>query len=292
MNLLDFFIENEKLRSEWAEDLNTEDPSKLLRSSNKKVWWRCEKGHSWQTQVISRTMNGSGCPYCSGRKAIPGETDLATKYPDIARQWDYEKNGGIDPQNVTAGSTKKAWWRCEKGHSWQVTVNNRTKSGSDCPYCVGKRAIPGETDLVTKHPDIASQWDYEKNGDLDPQNVTAGSHKKVWWRCEKGHSWQTMVYSRAAGGNGCPYCSGYNAIPGKTDLATLRPDIACQWDYEKNPDIVPQNVAARSRKKVWWRCEKGHSWQVEVYIRTHNGRDCPVCSEKGRGAKKLHKDSP
>ena len=220
MNLLDFFIENEKLRSEWAEDLNTEDPSKLQRNSREKVWWRCEKGHSWQTQVISRTMNGSSCPYCSGRKAIPGETDLATKHPDIARQ-----------------------------------------------------------------------WDYEKNGDLDPQNITPGSAKKVWWSCEKGHSWQAMVYSRATGGNGCPYCSGYNVIPGKTDLATLRPDIARQWDYEKNLDIVPQNVAVRSRRKVWWRCEKGHSWQVEVYIRTHNGRGCPVCSGEGRGAKKLHKDS-
>ena len=224
-------------------------------------------------------MNGSGCPYCAGKLAIPGETDLVTKHPDIARQWDYEKNGDLNPRNVMACSTKKVWWRCEKGHSWQVKVNSRTSSGSSCPYCAGKRAVPGETDLATKHPNIARQWDYEKNGDLDPRNVMAGSTKRIWWRCEEGHSWQTTVNARTQNGTGCPYCSGYKAIPGKTDLATHRPDIARQWDYENNTDIAPQDVAVRSRRKVWWRCDKGHSWQSEVYFRTYHGGGCPHCAE-------------
>ena len=208
MNLLDVFNENEKLRSEWAEDLNTEHPSTLQRGSHKKVWWRCDKGHEWQAMVYARTQNGTSCPYCSGRNAIPGETDLITKYPDIARQWDYEKNGDLDPRNVTAGSNKKVWWRCDKGHSWQVMVNSRTQSGSGCPYCSGYMAIPGENDLVTLRPDIANQWDYENNIDITPQNVTVGSKRKVWWRCAKGHSWQAVVFVRTTIGTGCPVCAG------------------------------------------------------------------------------------
>ena len=48
---------------------------------------------------------------------------------------------------------------------------------------------------------------YEKNGNLRPENITAGSGKNVWWKCAKGHEWVARISSRKAG-NGCPYCVG------------------------------------------------------------------------------------
>lgn len=141
MTLQDFFSENAKLSAEWAADLNTDLPSDLLPSSHKKVWWRCEKGHEWQAMVFSRTQNGTNCPYCSGHKVIPGETDLISLRPDIAKQWDYEQNCDVDPQSVTAFSHKKVWWRCEKGHSWQAMVFSRTRNGTGCPVCAGRKQV-------------------------------------------------------------------------------------------------------------------------------------------------------
>ena len=38
--------------------------------------------------------------------------------------------------------------------------------------------------------DLLSQWDKERNAPLTPKDISYGSKQKVWWRCEKGHSWQ------------------------------------------------------------------------------------------------------
>jgi hypothetical protein len=99
------------------------------------------------------------------------------------------------------------WWKCDKGHEWQATLNNRSK-GSGCPYCAGKYAIIGESDLVTVNPKLAGEWNCEKNGDLKPEDFMVGSNKKVWWKCSKGHEWQATIKNRNKG-SGCPYCSGH-----------------------------------------------------------------------------------
>ena len=74
---------------------------------------------------------------------------LADQYPKIAQEWYYEKNAPLTPGEVTPGSNKLLWWKCALGHSWQATVNNRTRKGSGCPYCSGREAISGENDLET-----------------------------------------------------------------------------------------------------------------------------------------------
>ena len=71
----------------------------------------------WRAAVFSRAQNHSGCPVCTGRQTLPGENDLEALYPDLAAQWDEAKNGALRPSDVTAGSNRRVWWRCEKGHS-------------------------------------------------------------------------------------------------------------------------------------------------------------------------------
>ena len=42
-------------------------------------------------------------------------------------------------------------------------------------------------------PELAKEWDFEKNKpDLTPDKVTVGSNRSVWWRCDKGHSWEAL----------------------------------------------------------------------------------------------------
>ena len=59
-------------------------------------------------------------------------------------------------------------------------------------------------------------------------------------------------------------------------IANNKLTLLNEWDREKNEDITPQNVAFKSRKKVWWRCKEGHKWQATVYNRA-NGTGCPYC---------------
>ena len=56
---------------------------------------------------------------------------------------------------------------------------------------------------------MAAEWDPDLNGALTPQMVTAGSHKKAWWRCPENHVWKAVVYSRTGPKHcGCPVCAG------------------------------------------------------------------------------------
>lgn len=138
---------------------------------------------------------------------INGVNDLATLRPDLATEWCDEKNGDLKPSDVTPHSNKRVWWKCNKGHEWQVRIGSRTRQGSGCPYCSGRQAIKGTNDLETTNPELAKEWNAEKNNDLSPFDVKAGSGKKVWWVCEKGHEWQARVRDRVRDNNGCPYCA-------------------------------------------------------------------------------------
>ena len=129
---------------------------------------------------------------------IKGKTDLKTRFPEVAAQWDDEKNEGTGPEDVQPASMKKVWWRCPKGHSWRAAVYART-AGNGCPYCAGNTLDRGVNDLLTVAPEIAGQWDAEKNGILGPQDVTAGNRRKAWWICPRGHSWEASVASRVSG---------------------------------------------------------------------------------------------
>lgn len=192
----------------------------------------------------------------------------------LLQEWDQEANGEITPKTISYGSGKKAWWRCEKGHTWQAVVNSRS-SGSGCPVCAGKVALNGETDLATELPELAHQWHPVKNAPLTPSQVTRGSHRVVWWCCEKGHEWRAAVKARVEG-NGCPVCAGRMLLTGQNDLAALYPRLAAQWHPLKNGALRPDLVLASTARRVWWRCEKGHEWQARVKDRI-NGTGCPIC---------------
>lgn len=197
---------------------------------------------------------------------------------DLLKEWHPTQNGNLTPHDVTYGSRRKIWWRCGQGHEWEAAVYCRTGGGSRCPYCAGKRTYPRGNDLASQYPELAAQWHPTKNGELTPEMVTTGSHKAVWWICEKGHEWQAIVKSRTEG-CGCPVCANRAVIPGINDLKTMFPNLAKQWHPTKNGKLTPQDVVPGTLRKVWWQCEKGHEWKAAIASRV-NSAGCPVCAGK------------
>lgn len=195
--------------------------------------------------------------------------------PDLSKEWDYVNNMDLTPDVVFSGSHKKVWWIDKYGHSWQSTVSDRA-SGSGCPICSGKQVLPGFNDLATINPLISEEWDYEKNKPLTPKDVTAGSGKKVWWKCPLGHSYDDTINHRASGRK-CSICSGRRIVSGINDLQTTNPELAVEWDYEKNYPLMVEQCSKGSQKKVWWKCKFGHTWQATPANRS-KGKGCPVCS--------------
>ena len=123
-----------------------------------------------------------------------------------------------------------------------------------------------EKKYVIDNAKLMAEWNWGKNNELnfDPAQLTLGSNKKVWWKCNKGHEWQATIASRNSG-NGCPYCSGRYIIKGKNDLQTVNPTLSNEWNYIKNGNLTPADVMSNSGQKVWWKCSKGHEWQAKIY---------------------------
>ena len=134
--------------------------------------------------------------------------------------------------------------------------------------------------MLTVNPTLAKEWNYEKNGNLKPENFTEKSGQKVWWKCDKGHEWQSRIADRNRG-RGCPYCSGRYTIKGENDLQTVNPVLAKEWNYEKNNGLTPTDVLPIRHKKVWWICRQGHKWQALINNRD-KGRGCPECAKQKR----------
>jgi len=410
---------NPPIASEWNFDKNGENrPEHYCLHSGKKVWWKCKEGHEWQATIDSRTrQKGNGCPYCAGQRVIRGKNDLVTMAPDLAEQWNYEKNGNLLPEDVCVSSGKKVWWKCSYGHEWCVSPNSRYTSKTGCskcsselrtsypeqaiffylkelydnvhsryklkngmeldvyieeiktgieydgivyhssaeairrahrknvfcekngirlirvkevkeiPFekekdCIYRKVGKGSSDLdttikslfsmldydletvynkITVDTDrdatlilsqymnkeklenvpesIYTEWDYEKNGDLSPNMMNRSSHKKVWWKCSKGHSWQaTMQHRTNKNATGCPFCSNQKVLKGYNDLQTIYPGLAKQWAWEMNENS-PTEYTSKSYHKVWWKCEKGHVWEAAINKRVY-GRGCPICAGK------------
>ena len=281
---------DDTLLSQWHPTKNGElTPKDVSHGSNRKVWWICEKGHEWEAMVNSRTNRRTGCPVCARDRFQT--IDLATSDPEIAKQWHPTKNGDLQPTDVTRWADTKVWWVCEKGHEWEGMVYCRIASGCGCPICTMKRLQLGVNDLATTNPEIAKQWHPDKNGALQPTEVTSSSHKKVWWICEKKHEWEAAIKHRTRQGTGCPICKNRIVVEGINDLTTTHPEIAKEWHPTKNGDLQPTGVARGTNKKVWWICEKGHAWEVNICTRTFVGTGCPVCQrpkKRSRMAKSLY----
>ena len=205
------------------------------------------------------------------------EKQYVSDNAQLMAEWDWEKNNtlGFAPNEITSHSGKKVWWICINGHSFNATIANRV-NGKGCPYCAGQKVWKGDNDLATVNPDLAQEWHPDKNVPLKPQDVTANSGQKVWWQCKKGHEWQAAIGNRNQGSR-CPYCAGKKVKKGDNDLQTLNPTLASEWNYEKNGGLKPESFTARSNKKVWWKCSKGHEWQAVIANR-NNGDGCPVCN--------------
>jgi hypothetical protein len=225
----------------------------------RKLWWKCKKGHEWRASVSARALSNQGCPYCSGNFVIKGENDLETLNPDLAQEWHSLKNK-LNPDSVKSGSEKLVWWLCKKGHEWKAPVSKRNK-GAGCPYCSNVKVLEGFNDLETIRPDLAREWDFAKNSML-PTQVLSGTHRKIWWNCDAGHSWNASGQKRIQG-RGCPTCAPSGFVPGEPAILyfLLQPD----WLAFK---VGITNLSGARLKSL-----KANGWEVVLLTEFDMGSD-------------------
>ncbi|UCZ53742.1 zinc-ribbon domain-containing protein [Bacillus shivajii] len=266
------------LEEEWdTENNGLLRPRYFPYGSNNKAWWICVVcKERWQSTIVNR-VKGNGCPYCSNKK-VTYMNSLGYNHPELIKQWDNEKNKKTI-FNYVPGSNHKAWWICEKGHSYQQQICKKIKT----PTC--RECFKIENSLAAKFPNILRMWDYGKN-DLSPYIVSYGSGKKAWWKCDQGHFWEERICKITLSKQRCPYCSNRRILK-ENSLAANNPRLTMEWDLEGNIKS-PLEVSPRSSYTATWKCLKcSYRYSARVDQRNKKkGSGCPRCS--GRVPKKYN----
>ena len=192
---------------------------------------------------------------------------LARKAPEVALFWDAKKNHPMSPDQVTVSSNMKAHWKCSAClHEWQAQVMRKTHGMSGCPNCAKANAGRTADGARQKHPTFATakhallqQWDHDRNRESGnyPDNTTLQSSKLIWWQCQecpkgKVHSWQAQACNRTSSKNstGCPCCVGHKVCECNS-LETVCPDIAADFDVEKNGVSAAEVTSSSSTRYSW-----------------------------------------
>ena len=286
-----------ELIGEWHPTKNGSlTPRDVSAGSPHVAWWikACnpdEPEHVWDARISHRS-DGAGCSVCKGFTLQTGVNDLASKFPSVAAEWHPTKNLPDTPSSIHSGSSKKAWWKCSTcEHEWEATVNSRTLQGTGCPECGRRRTgaarkapQPGKS-LSDLHPQVVKQWHPTKNAPHAATDFKPGSDFMAWWLCDVcGHEWASPIIGRVKRfPKGCRNCQRLDLgrrrrTPGKGEsVADLYDHLVAEWHPLLNGTLKPQHVKPKSKRKIWWLCQKGHVWRRDVEGRTR-GRGCPYCA--------------
>lgn len=344
-------LNNPKLIEEFSRK-NERMINDYTYASNDYALWECsECGFEWKSKIGNRTLLKRGCPKCGRKKTAEGvrkakakKNNLSEQFPQLAAEWDYEKNYPLKPADISSGSEEKVFWICPWcGTNYEMRINKRTRRNSSCPRCAKQstsfpeqaiyyylnKVFPKatnrdstlgfEVDIFIPELNIAVEYDgirwHSTEASLKKDNVkddkcvgkgiklirfrdsrlTKTSHADII-NCKDGDNADLekgllTLFNMI----GCEppsidlkrdtinIIASYSRMRKEKSLSALFPEIAAEWDYEKNTNLSPDMVPYGYGKKVWWRCSKcGNSFSATPNGRTCSKSGCPRCSIKRR----------
>ena len=223
---------------------------------------------------------------------LPGSPDTSMLSPALQQQWHAKRNLHLGAVTVKPHSHIKAVWQCGEcpagqPHIWTARVQDRTRKGSQCPYC-SNRLVCLHNSLAATAPDAAQYWNHRKNEKM-PEQVLAGSHLRAEWKCPACNcEWQAPIFMRTRTKAGCRQCSAHKrSRKSRPTFAKAQPACLAEWDYERNDaeNAYPDNITLGSGKQVHWMCSccphgQPHHWTATPNMRISNGSGCPFCAGK------------
>jgi Zn finger protein HypA/HybF involved in hydrogenase expression len=117
----------------------------------------------------------------------------------------------------------------------------------------------------------------QKQGGRCLSSIYAGVHKKLSWRCARGHEWEARPSSIKSMGAWCPKCSG------KKFRATIEEMQALAKKYNGR---CLSSTYLGALTKLRWQCNKGHEWEATPASVKNAKHWCPVCRKNENLRKK------
>lgn len=258
----------------WDEKRNTIDGNKISPYANVEAYFKCEKGHRFK-RLVSLFSLSPICPYC--------KPNIESEKPELLVFWDYDKNPNIKPTDVSPFSGDIVNWRCPScGYEWGMSpqrINETTKNR--CSQCGYKEKLKYGDTFRSFNPAATEYWDYEKNGNITPDNTRPNSREFVHIKCPNNPDHSTRIKVCAIPHFppfGCRRCEKPR-IDKDNSFPNYFPDLLEQ--YSSNNKRDPYTISEISQTEVEWYCKKhNHYWMASPLARTRGEKKCKHCMEE------------
>lgn len=150
-----------------------------------------------------------------------GKVSVGKKHPHLISEWG--KRNEKTPYDYSYGSSQIVWWECPNCESEYDMAIHIRNSGSNCPYCAGKR-VNSTNCIWTTHPESAKLLKNPQRG----YEITYNRNKKEDFVCPNcKQTDRKYVQNVSKRGFQCSKCGDSISYPEKFIMSML-----CQLDIE------------------------------------------------------------
>ena len=262
-------------------------PRDIFKGTDKKYWFKCPTcKHDFEKVLNKITSNNRWCPYCSNQKLC--EFNFPLKDCSIcynksfashkkAEYWHPTKNGDITPRDIFKGTDKKYWFKCPNkdcNHDFEMIIFCITRINNTwCPYCCNPSKKKCEFNFPFKDCNFcynktfashkkAEYWHPTKNGDITPRDIFKGTHKKYWFKCNKGcDDFEMQIHNITSHNRWCPSCK-------------LKTEHKFYKYLQDNKEILNIKTIERKYRPDWANLKDTHQtfYEYDFYIELNNDK--------------------
>lgn len=270
-----------EIAAEWDYDANDGlTPSDVKYGSNQEGHWICPKGHKWSCMIYHRTMMGYKCPECNHRGTSFPEQFIFWSFKEIFEETDnrnrelkkVEYDIVIPELNLNIEFSGDYWHRNKEERD--IYKNKLCQEeGIDFIYIFDKRRVL----YIYKNEKLIKEINYTDSKKPEALQECVKHIFDLYNISLEKIDWEDIRQKA--------YKYSSSDIRDEESLVGKRPELLDEWNYEKNKDIDPYNVKAWSKMRVYWKCKKGHEWEIGVRDRAIYGHNCPECAKTIRAYK-------
>ena len=271
-----------EIAKDWHPTKNGDlTPDKVAPKSNKKFWWICSKGHDYELAVVERTNSHRGCTECARFGGSAQETRLYTELKSLFT--DVEFRHKIEGVEIDVFITSIGVGIEYDGVYYHHDKIENDIAKNDLLEGLGFKLIrmreePLEQisplDIVTAYRSMTKE---DMNGLMKSIQTAAPTTAEIVSHYLKEDDFVNNEEFAI-------YMSYFPSPFPEKSLAETFPEVAAQWDFERNYPLTPYNFTHGSKHKVYWICEYGHSTYTTINAKTQraNGRfkGCIECKRK------------
>ena len=242
------------------------------------VLWTCPTCHGdYRCRIRDRELDDDSCPFCRGRKVLPGFNSLPDLAPELIGEWS-ASNPDL-PSEYTRTSPHRALWTCPTCHGdYRYRIRDRELDDDSCPFCRGKKVLPGFNSLPDLAPELIGEWS-ASNPDLPSEYTRTSPHRALWTCPICQGDYQYRICDRELNDDSCPYCRHEKLLSGFNSLQETDPELASQWSTV-NSDLPSEYLRSSSHKAIWT-CPTCHGdYQYWICDRELDDDSCPFCRDK------------